>query len=86
MGNFFKTLFSDKSFWAALASIIACICVAANVPSGSVAQVTSFIGGLGTIITYIINNSIQVAAQTKAEASVKSAQLQLDVARAKKGE
>lgn len=86
MKNFFKTLFSDKSFWAALVSIVGCVCVALNVPTGSIAQITSFIGGLGTIIAYIINNGVQTAAQIKAGASVKSAQLQLDAAKAQKGE
>jgi hypothetical protein len=68
MKNFFKSLFSDKSFWAALVSIVSCVCVALNVPQGSVTQITSFIGGLGTILAYIINNGIQTAAAIKAQA------------------
>lgn len=85
MKNFFQSLLSDKSFWAALVSIVSCICVACNVPAGSVAQITSFLGGLGTIIAYIINNGIQAAAGIKAQAQVEIVKAQL-AAKAQKGE
>lgn len=74
MKTFWKSLLSDKSFWAALVSLVSCVLIALNVPQGSVGQVTSFIGGLGTIIAYIISNGIQQAAQAKADAQVKAAE------------
>lgn len=77
MKTFFKSLFSDKAFWAALVSIVSCICVALNVPQGSATQITSFVGGLGTILAYIINNGIQTAAAIKAQAQVDVVNAQL---------
>ena len=64
---------TDKSFWAAVISLVSCICVACNVPQGSITQITSFIGGLSTIIAYIINNGIQTAAAIKAQAQIEAA-------------
>lgn len=86
MKNFFKSLFTDKSFWAALVSVVSCVCVALNVSQGSITQIASFISGIGTVIAYIINNGIQTAAAIKAQAQVDSAKLQLDAVKAQKGE
>lgn len=74
MKQFFADLLSDKSFWAALAALLSCILVALNVPQGSIGQLTSFLGGLGTMIAYMIQNGILQAAQTKADAQVKAAE------------
>lgn len=74
MVPFLKSLLSDKSFWAALITLVTCVLVACNVPQGSIEQVTSFIGGLGAIIAYIISNGITQAAQIKADAQVRAAE------------
>ena len=74
MKSFFKNLFTDKSFYAALAALVTCGLIAAN-KSGMVTQITTIIGGVGTIIAYIINNAIQTAAETKAEAQKEIAKL-----------
>ena len=73
MDQFFKSLLSDKSFWAAVVSLVTCVCVALNVPEGSVTQIASFIGALGTLIAYIIGNGIQAAAAMQAQARVEAA-------------
>ena len=80
-----KTLLADKSFWAALVYIVSCICVAANVPEGSIAQITSFIGGLGTIIAYIISNGVQQAAAIEARSRENAAKLQLEAEKVRRG-
>lgn len=71
---FYKNLLADRSFWAALIALVTCVLVACNVPQGSIEQITSFIGGLGTIIAYIISNGITQAARIKADAAVRVAQ------------
>ncbi len=73
MKQFFRSLLTDKSFWAAIVSLVTCICVASNVPEGSITQIASFIGALGTIIAYIIENGIQAAAAIQAQARVEAA-------------
>lgn len=83
--NIVKTLLADKSFWAALVSIVSCICVAANVPEGSITQITSFIGGLGAIIAYIISNGIQEAAAIEARSRENAAKIQLEAEKVRRG-
>ncbi len=80
MKNFFRTLFSDRSFWAAIISLAGCIGVAANVPQGSIEQITTILGAVGTFIAYIINNGIQTAAAIKAQAQVDIVNAQLRAA------
>jgi hypothetical protein len=70
-----KSLLSDKSFWAALAALVACIFAAFHVAPDSAAQITAFISGIGTVIAYIINNGIQAAAQIKANAQIEVSDL-----------
>lgn len=78
MKSFFKSLFTDKSFWAALISMVSCVCVALHVSEGSAAQIASFLSGVGTIIAYIINNGIQTAAQIRAQAQADAAKTQAE--------
>ena len=77
MKDFWKTLFTDKSFYAALAALITCIAVAAN-HQDAATEITTIIGGVGTLIAYIISNGIQSAAKTKADAQVQAAQIAKD--------
>lgn len=74
MKTFLRSLLSDKSFWAAVISLVSCVLIALRVPTGSIVQITSFIGGLGTIIAYIVSNGIQQAAQIKADAQMRIAE------------
>lgn len=75
MEQFFKNLLTDKSFYAAVIALVTSLLVAGNVPQGSIAQIASFITAMGTFIAYIVGNSIQSAAQIKADAQVKTAQI-----------
>lgn len=72
MKTVIKSLFTDKSFWAAIISLVSCVCVACNVPQGSVTQITSFVSAIGTLIAYIISNGIQQAADVKAKAQTET--------------
>lgn len=68
-------LLTDKSFWAAVIALVTTVLVAYNVPQGSIAQITAIIAAAGTFIAYIVGNSIQTAAQIKADAQIKTAQI-----------
>lgn len=72
-----KNLLTDKSFWAAVIALVTAILVANNVPQGSIGQITAIVGAIGTFVAYIVGNSIQAAAQIKADAQVKTAQIAL---------
>ena len=72
-----KNLLTDKSFWAAVIALVTAILVANNVPQGSIGEITAIIGAIGTFVAYIVGNSIQAAAQSKADAQVKTAQIAL---------
>lgn len=72
-----KNLLTDKSFWAAVIALVTAILVANNVPQGSIGQITAIAGAIGTFVAYIVGNSIQAAAQIKADAQVKTAQIAL---------
>ena len=75
MKSAIKNLLTDKSFWAAVIALATSVLVAYNVPQGSIEQITALIGAAGTFIAYIINNSIQQAAATKATAQISVAQI-----------
>ncbi|MFT9077558.1 hypothetical protein [Ethanoligenens sp.] len=70
-----KNLFSDKSFWAAVISLVTSILIAFNVPQGSIEQITAIITAASTFIAYIVSNGIQSAAYIKADAQIKTAQI-----------
>lgn len=72
-----KKLLSDKSFWAAVIALVTSVLIALNVPQGSVEQITAIIAAASTFIAYIVGNSIQSAAQTKADAQIETAQIAL---------
>lgn len=72
-----KKLLTDKSFWAAVIALVTSVLISLNVPHGSVEQITAIIAAAGTFIAYIVGNSIQAAAQIKADAQVKTAQIAL---------
>lgn len=72
MKKVIKSLFTDKSFWTAIIALVSCICVACNVPQGSVTQITSFVSAIGTLIAYIISNGIQQAAIIKAQSQAEA--------------
>ncbi|ADU25699.1 hypothetical protein [Ethanoligenens harbinense] len=70
-----KKLLSDKSFWAAVIALSTSILISFNVPQGSVEQITAIIAAGGTFIAYIVSTGIQSAAQIKADAQIKTAQI-----------
>lgn len=70
-----KSLLSDKSFWAAVISLVTSVLIALNVPQGSIEQISAIIAASGTFAAYIVSNGIQTAAQIKADAQIRTAQI-----------
>lgn len=77
MKSAIKNLLTDKSFWAAVIALVTSVLVARNVPQGSIEQITAIIGAIGTFVAYIVSNGIQSAAQIRANAQIKTAQIAL---------
>lgn len=75
MKSAMKNLLTDKSFWAAVIALVTSVLISLNVPQGSIEQITAIIGATGTLVAYIVSNGIQSAAQIKADAQVKAAQI-----------
>lgn len=75
MKSAIKNLLTDKSFWAAIIALISSVLIAFNVPQGSIEQITAIIGATGTFVAFIVSNGIQSAAQIKADAQIKAAQI-----------
>lgn len=75
MKNAIQSLLSDKSFWAAVISLVTSILIAYNVPQGSIEQITAIISAAGTFIAYIVSNGIQSAARIKADAQIRATRI-----------
>lgn len=75
MSNTVKNLLTDKSFWAAVISLVTAVMISFQVPQGSIEQITAIIAAASTFIAYIISNGIQTAAQIKADAQIQAAQI-----------
>ena len=84
--DFLKKLFSSANFWTGLIAVAGAIASAYGLSAGSVQQITAIISAASVLLASIFGYNIQAAAQIKADASVKSAQLQLDADKARKGE
>lgn len=75
MKNAIQSLLLDKSFWAAVISLVTSILIAYNVPQGSIEQITAIIAAAGTFIAYIVSNGILSAARIRADAQIRTAEI-----------
>jgi hypothetical protein len=79
--NFWKSLLTDKSFWAAIIALATSILVALNVPQGSIAQITTLISAAGVVVAYVISDGIKQAAAIKAQAQIEMTKASIEAKR-----
>jgi hypothetical protein len=76
--SFWKSLLTDKSFWAAIIALATSAFVSLNVSQGSIAQITALISAIGVFVAYIISDGIKQAAAIKANAQTEVARAAIE--------